>query len=196
MTKLSRRSERNQPEDVGLWDPLRSNLVRMDPFRLIRDMFQDPFGGMGAVGESAFRPELDITETGEGYQIQMDLPGVKEADIDISITGNRLTVSGKRESEQTTESERYVTTEIAYGSFSRSFMLPEGADLDHVRADLRNGVLRIAVPKQGETKGRKVAIEGGSKSPELERAAQKPETQIQEQAAGQRQEEEAAKKAA
>ena len=186
MAKLMRRNEKSQAEDLGTWDPLRASLSRMDPFRMVREMFQDPFGGMGLIGtESVFRPNLDVTETNEAFEIHVDLPGVGEEDIEVQVTGNRLTVSGKREAEETREGDRYVAIERAYGAFSRSFVLPDSADLDHIEAELRNGVLEIKVPKRGEMKGRKVSIHGGSKSQELEsRPEQQAPTAAQEKQEG------------
>jgi HSP20 family protein len=169
MTKLMRRSEKSQAEDLGTWDPLRVSLSRMDPFRMVREMFQDPFGGMGMLGaESVFRPNLDVTETNDAFAIHVDLPGVDEEDIEVQITGNRLTVSGRREAEETREGDRYVAIERAYGAFTRSFVLPDSADTEHVEAELKNGVLEIKVPKRVEMKGRKVSIHGSSKARELE----------------------------
>lgn len=186
MAKLMRRIEKNQPEDLGQWDPLRTSLSRVDPFRMVREMFQDPFGTMTSLAESAFRPSLDVTETNDAFAIKVDLPGVDEEDIEVAITGNRLTINGSREAEETREGDRYVAIERSYGSFSRSFVLPDSADLDHVEAQLRNGVLQIKVPKRSEMKGRKVTIQGAARAPELERAAEKgekKEVQIQEEAA-------------
>src|SRR4051794_18400677 len=72
MTKLMRRSEKSQAEDLGAWDPLRVSLSRMDPFRMVREMFQDPFGGIGLLGtESVFRPNLDVTETNDAFAIHV-----------------------------------------------------------------------------------------------------------------------------
>jgi len=190
MAKLMRRNERNQTEDLGTWDPARGNLFRMDPFRMVREMFQDPFGGLSSLTETAFRPNLDVAETNDAFEIRVDLPGVEEEDIEVAITGNRLAISGRREAEEMREGERYVAIERAYGAFTRSFVLPDSADLEHVEAQLRDGVLMIKVPKRTEMKGRKVSIQGTSKSPDLEqqpgKAEQQPgkkEVQIQEEAA-------------
>lgn len=197
MAKLMRRNERNQAEDLGAWEPQRGNPFRMDPLRMVREMFQDPFGGLSSLAEAAFRPNLDVTEANDAFEIRADLPGVDEDDIEVAITGNRLTISGQRDAEEMREGDRYVAVERSYGTFSRSFVLPDSADLEHVEAQLRDGVLKIKVPKRTEMKGRKVSIQGSSRSPEMEqqagKAEQKPgfseqqpgkkEVQIQEEAA-------------
>lgn len=201
MAKLMRRSERNQSEDLGTWDPVRGNLFRMDPFRMVREMFQDPFGGLSSLAEAAFRPSLDVAETNEAFEIRVDLPGVREEDIEVAITGNRLNISGRREVEEMREGERFVAVERDYGAFTRSFVLPDSADLDHVEAQLRDGVLMIKVPKRGEMKGRKVSIQGASRSQGLEPQSGRTEPQsLREEQPSERKEvqiqEEAAKKAA
>ncbi len=184
MTKLMRRSEKTQADDPASWDPMRGALSRMDPFRMVREMFQDPFGGMGLLAtETAFRPSLDVTEGNDAFVINVDLPGVSEDDLDVQVTGNRLTVSGQREAEETREGERYVAIERSHGSFSRSFVLPDSADLEHVQAQLRNGVLEIKVPKLHEMKGRKVAIQGATKPAEIGSAPEQTPTASQAPAA-------------
>jgi HSP20 family protein len=139
----------------------------MDPLHLVRDFFRwDPFrqmvpGLFGAAEERTFLPSFEVKETKDGYLFKADLPGVKEEDIDISLTGNRLTVSGKRESEEGESGETYYTYERSYGSFSRSFTLPEGIDADHVKADLKEGVLSLLLPKKPELQPKKVSLKGG-----------------------------------
>jgi HSP20 family protein len=165
----------------------------MDPFRMVREMFQDPFGGSGLLAENVFRPNLDVTETNDAFVINADLPGVGEEEVDVSVTGNRLTVSGRREAEEVQEGDRYVAIERTYGTFSRSFVLPDSADVDHIQAELTNGVLRIKVPKRGEMQGRKISIQSSAKAPELEGTSEKGESK--EKSEGQTQQE-AVRKAA
>jgi HSP20 family protein len=81
--------------------------------------------------------------------------------------GNRLTVSGKREEEERNEDERYFSYERSFGTFSRSFVLPEGADPERIKADLRAGVLTITIPKKAEMQARRVEIGGGKEEKAL-----------------------------
>lgn len=76
----------------------------------------------------------------------------------MTMTGNRLTISGKREEEKEERGDTYYACERTYGSFSRAFTLPEGADMEHVQADLKASVLTIAVPKKPEVQPKKVAV--------------------------------------
>ncbi len=132
----------------------------LDPFEMMRELMHwDPFQELGASRQGlAFSPSFDVKETHDGYLFQADLPGVKEKDLDISITGNRLTVSGKREAESKAEDERYYAYERSYGTFSRSFTLPEGIDPDHVRAELKEGVLTLSLGKKPEVKAKKIEL--------------------------------------
>ncbi len=134
-----------------------------DPFEAMRDMMRwDPFAELmpGTAG-LAFAPSFDVKETGEAYVFTADLPGVKESDLELSLTGNRLTISGKREEEKREEGERWYTYERSYGTFSRSFTLPEGVDAEHADANLKEGVLRVTIPKLPEMKPRRIELGTG-----------------------------------
>jgi HSP20 family protein len=137
------------------WDPLRvmRDLVRWDPFREIAPIA----GGQSLDFDAAF----EVKETKEGYLFKADVPGIKENDLTISLTGSRLTVSGKREAEKQQEHETYFSYERTYGSFARAFTLPEGIDAEKVNANLKDGVLTILVPKVPQAQPKKVAIKTG-----------------------------------
>jgi HSP20 family protein len=164
MANLSvRRGEAVRRELPTAWDPRRmmESMQGMDPFRIIRDfMGMDPFAGLVAPTGGMFAPDIEIKETKEGYKLTADLPGVTMDNLEISVTGNRLTVSGRREEEQREEDERYFAYERSYGSFSRAFVLPEGTDVDNVKADLDNGVLSISIPKKAEMQPRRIEVAG------------------------------------
>jgi HSP20 family protein len=133
-----------------------------DPLRRMRELFDwDPFAEMmpyhgAAVAE--FEPRFEVKETKDSYVFRADLPGVDEKDLDIGLTGNRLTISGTRRCEERKEDERFYAYECSYGSFTRSFTLPDGIDGDHVSADLKDGVLKLVVPKRPETQPRKITL--------------------------------------
>ena len=82
--------------------------------------------------------------------------------MDVSLSGNRLTVSGKREEEQRNEEENYFCCERSYGSFTRSFTLPDGIDTKKLDAELKDGVLTVTLPKAPEAKPQRVQIKAGS----------------------------------
>jgi HSP20 family protein len=134
-----------------------------DPFRSMRDLMRwDPFTALAAFPSSAvagFAPDFEVKETKESFVFTADMPGVAEKDLQVQLSDNRLTVSGKRESEKTEQNETYYATERSYGSFTRSFVLPEGVDADKAHAQLKNGVLSIGVPKRPEAQPRKIAVQ-------------------------------------
>lgn len=129
-----------------------------DPFRMMRDMLRwDPFREMMPM-PTGFVPSVDVKETPDEFIFKADVPGMKEQDLEISLTGNRLTIGGKREEEKKTEKDTYYSLERSYGSFSRMFTLPEGTDLENVRADLAQGVLTVTVPKKAQVQPKKVDV--------------------------------------
>jgi HSP20 family protein len=134
-----------------------------DPFRRMRDLMRwDPFVELSqtwpAFEEATFAPAFDVKETKEGFVFTADLPGVADKDLQVQLSENRLSVSGKRESEKTEQGETYYATERSYGSFTRSFTLPEGVDRDKLRAELKSGVLSIIVPKRPEAQPKKISV--------------------------------------
>jgi len=141
-----------KPAAVPDWDPAR--LMRQffgwDPFREMSPMFRSE--------PAAFSPAFEVKETKEGYLFKADLPGVKEGDLEITMTGNRLSVSGKRDAEKEERADTYYTYERAYGSFTRSFTLPNDVDANNIKADLRDGVMTLFVPRKPETMPKKIAI--------------------------------------
>jgi HSP20 family protein len=136
--------------------------------KLMREFLRwDPFHEMAPIWPEerlAFTPAFEVKETKDGYVFKADIPGVKEQDLEITLTGNRLTVSGKRDSETQTKEETYFTYERSYGTFVRSFTLPEGADGEHIRAEMKEGVLTIQFPKLPEMQPKKIAVKAGDKT--------------------------------
>ncbi len=176
MANITRSNEPRQGL-ANILDPARA----LDPFRLIRDLIGvDPFAGSVTSTAETFAPDVEIKETKDSYDLTVDLPGVREQDIEVSITGNRLTVSGRREQERRKEDDRFFLYERAYGTFTRSFVIPEGADLGNVKAELRDGVLHLTIPKKAEMQSRRVEI-GGKEAAGKELSAGQ-ETQKREEA--------------
>jgi HSP20 family protein len=153
MASLIRRNHGQEvAPSVAVWDPFRvmRDVLGWDPFRDVAPAFSGEY--------RAFSPRFDVKETKEGYVFRADLPGVDEKNLDISLTGNLLTISGHREEEKRDESETHYATERSYGSFSRAFTLPEGTDAERVTADLKNGVLVVTIAKKPEVQPRKINI--------------------------------------
>jgi HSP20 family protein len=143
--QVAPRAERDFPRTV--WD-----LLAWDPFRMLEPAFRR------ADEEALFVPRFDVKETKDAYVFKADLPGVREEDVEVSMSGNRLTVTGKRESESREGDETYYTSERSYGAFSRSFTLPDGVDGEKIRAEMKDGVLAVTVPKKAEMQAKKIPI--------------------------------------
>jgi HSP20 family protein len=149
MANIMRREEQRALE------PLRwmRDLFRWDPLREIEPWMERT--------ERTFTPALDVKETRDGFVLKADLPGVNDKDVEVKLTGNRLAISGKREYEHEDKSDTYYTYERDYGSFVRAFTLPDSIDSDHVTAELKDGVLTVAVPKKASAQTKTVTVKPG-----------------------------------
>jgi len=126
-----------------------------DPFELATDLgIWQPVQQLGR----AFTPTFEVRESVDAFVIKADMPGIKIEDVEISLTGNRLTVTGHREQETLEEAETYHALERSHGSFSRTFILPESSDLEHINAELTDGVLTLVIPKQDRAKKRVISL--------------------------------------
>jgi HSP20 family protein len=140
---------------------------RWEPFRVLRDLMGwDPFREMAPFalqGSASFAPSFEVKETKDGYLFRADVPGVKEQDLDITVSGNRLTISGKREAERQEQNERYYTYERSYGDFARSFTLPDGVDMGSIHAELKEGVLTLGLRRLPEAQPKRISIQSAAK---------------------------------
>ena len=134
------------PTTTPTWDPFQEmrSLLGWEPTRLMRT--------------DAFMPAFEVKETKDGYLFKADLPGVKETDFEVSLTGDRLVISGKREAEKSDQNDTFYAWERTYGSFQRAFTLPRGIDAEHVHAELKDGVLTVMVPRAAEAQVKKIAV--------------------------------------
>jgi len=163
-------ARQDQPQVVR--DPFQ--LMMRDPFQLMREMMTDPFRAFQQLspwGESGrerreglWNPGFEVRETDDALIFKGDMPGVRPEDLDISLSGNNLQISGKREREEEKDEGTLHTYERSYGQFSRSFVLPETAELEQVRCDLKDGVLTLVVPKKAGSAPQRRKIQVGSGS--------------------------------
>ena len=140
-------------------------LLGRDPFldfhREVNRLFDDSLRSMGESGGTGFMlsPKVDVSQTGDGWEITAELPGVDQEDIDLRLEGDMLTISGEKRDERKDDKNRFV--ERSYGSFTRSFQLPFTPDPDKVTADCDRGVLTVKLPKGAEQeRSKKIAIGG------------------------------------
>lgn len=130
------------------------SLIRWEPFGAMDDMlsrFPAWFGRWprppGAEAGTDWAPSVDISETGGEYLIRASLPGVKKEDAKVTVQNGMLTLSGERQQQEEQKDEKFHKIESFYGSFSRSFALPDAVKEDAIRADSKDGVLTVHVPK-------------------------------------------------
>lgn len=144
-------------------------LIRWEPFRELDDVFArySPFFGRlaaaraGAAEEgstAAWTPVANISETDTEYLIKAELPEVSKEDVKVTVDENVITISGERRKEAEHKDEKVHRVESFYGRFSRSFRLPEDADINAIQAESRNGVLKVKVPKTPAPKPRTVEV--------------------------------------
>ncbi len=152
-------------------------IVRFDPFREL-DRLQNEvnrlFEGYNNTGERpsamtqangpagrVWSPAVDVAETQNEIVLRAELPGMKQEDIDIELTGDTLTLRGERKFENEERKENFVRVERSYGRFQRSFTLGVPVQFDAVTASYRDGVLEVHLPKSEDTKPRKVQVSAG-----------------------------------
>lgn len=122
-----------------------------NPFRDIREIENRLFGSraLSEMEESVatFTPKVNTREGEFAYHVDVDLPGVKKEDIKVDVKENVLTISGERHSKEETKEKDYYRMESSFGKFSRSFTLPDNADIENIEASSDNGVLEVVIPK-------------------------------------------------
>jgi HSP20 family protein len=148
-------------------------IVRWDPFREVvalqnrlNSLFQDYSRGQGneteALSAASFAPPVDIYEDEHKLVLKLEVPGVKQEDLDIQVEGRTLTVRGERKFSSEEKEENFHRVEHRYGTFSRSFTLPNTVDADNVKATCDAGLLQIELAKKPEAKPRQIKIGVGS----------------------------------
>ena len=147
-------------------------LTRWDPFRefnTLQDrmnrLFRDSFGQEGreeALTTSTFAPPVDVYEDEHNIVLKVEVPGIEEKDIDVRIENNMLSIHGERKFEKEEKEENYRRVERSYGSFVRSFTLPNTVDAEQVSADYDKGVLKIKLSKKAEAKPKQIKVNVGS----------------------------------
>jgi HSP20 family protein len=129
----------------------------------INRMFNDFFYPAGAEGEAfparGWQPMVDIYDREDKIVIQAELPGVDKKDISVDVKGRILTLKGERSSEKETKEENYYRRERTFGKFERAFTLPSDVNPEMIKADYKDGVLKIEVPKPEEQKPKQITVQ-------------------------------------
>jgi HSP20 family protein len=158
------------------------SMIKYDPFRELRNLQDEmtrlfvgtvPRGSDEQMAHGAWIPSVDIYEDQNRLVLEADLPGLTRDDFDLLVENNVITLKGERKFEKKVEGDNYHRVERSYGSFSRSFTLPQTVTAEGATAEFENGILRVSLPKREETKARKIEISGtGSSTPKAIEAEQ------------------------
>lgn len=153
---------------IERWRPF-GTLMDREPFRdiqtelnrLFDNFLGRPAATAAGAGSRVWMPVVDMYETNDDLVLNFELPGVREKDISLSITGDVLTVKGERPFNQQLNDDNYFQTERAYGKFERSIRLPLPVRAERVRATYRDGVLEVSLPKTEEVRPKEIKIDVG-----------------------------------
>ncbi len=159
VTKLPIKRDTAEASFPRAWQPFESLHREID--RLFDDFgvsFRWPFGRSLFAGEPLFQremtwpkmPAVDVVESEKAYEITADLPGMDEKNIEVKVTDGVLTMKGERQEEKEEKKKDYYLQERSFGSFQRSFELPDSVDADKIEASFKKGVLTVKLPKKAE----------------------------------------------
>ena len=140
------------------WEPLRDLMMTQREFdRLFREAFS-PALGEGEVSTRTWAPPVDIFENGDNLVLKAELPGINPDDVEIRVEDNTLYLKGERKFEKEVKEQNYHRVERSYGTFTRTFSLPNSIDSDKVAANYKDGVLTLTMPKKEEAKPKTIKI--------------------------------------
>ncbi len=141
---------------ITRWDPFRNFSGLQEQFNR---MFESTFPGRADTSAlTAWAPAVDIYETENELVLKADLPEISEKDLDVRVENNMLTIRGERKFEQKVNEDNYLRIERTYGSFNRSFGLPNTVNSEAIKAEYKNGVLTVTLPKRAESKPKQVKV--------------------------------------
>ena len=140
------------------------NITRWEPFREFDEMLREysPFFSRGprrGVRGTDWMPLADITETDKEYLIKADLPEVRKEDVKITVDNGIITITGERRREKEHKEENEIRVESSYGTFLRRFSLPDDIDAAAIRAESKDGVLRVHIPKKAHPASKSMSID-------------------------------------
>ncbi|MDP9161812.1 MAG: Hsp20/alpha crystallin family protein [Acidobacteriota bacterium] len=147
---------------ITRWDPFREFSTLQD--RMNR-LFRDTTGSEGRdeyLTSTAFAPAVDVYEDEHNIVLKVEVPGIDEKDIDIRVENNTLTLHGERKFEKEEKEENFRRVERQYGSFTRSFTLPNTVDAEKIQANYEKGILKISLAKKAESKPKQIKVNVGS----------------------------------
>jgi HSP20 family protein len=141
-------------------------ITRIDPFRELASFlgnFTEP-NGKEKLTAGNFVPPVDVYEDEQNLVLKLEVPGVNEADINVSVENDTLTIQGERKFEKEEKEENFHRIERRYGSFVRTFKLPNTVDAEKVEASYDKGILKVTLAKRAEAKPRQIKVGNGEKT--------------------------------
>jgi HSP20 family protein len=155
LTKWWNKEETDPWKMLSRWDPLREMQSAM---HRLEQAVGRPTGTREPLATAEWSPLVDITEDEKEYAVKAELPDVKKDDIKVTVQDNTLYITGERKTEKEEKGKRYHRIERSYGSFERSFTLPEDADPKKITSDFRDGVLTVHLGKSPETQPKSIEV--------------------------------------
>ena len=141
------------------WEPFRDLVTTQKEFdRLFREAFS-PMSGETELSTRSWAPPVDIYETEDAIVLKAELPGVDPKDVEVRVEDNNLYLKGERKFEKEVKEQNYHRVERSYGSFARSFSLPNSISADKVKAEFKDGLLTLTMPKREEAKPKTIKID-------------------------------------
>jgi HSP20 family protein len=144
-----------------------NTITRIDPFRELASLFENwttPMTGKDQLAAGTFAPPVDVYEDEQTLVLKLEIPGVNDEDLNVSLENNTLTVQGERKFEKEEKEENFHRIERRYGSFTRTFRLPNTIDTEKVDASYDKGILKITLAKRAEAKPKQIKIGNGQKT--------------------------------
>jgi HSP20 family protein len=141
------------------WDPFRDVATLQNRLNSLFQDFNRSTGENESVSTASFVPPVDIYEDAHKIVLKLEVPGLKQEDLDIQLENNTLTVRGERKFEKEEKEENFHRVERRYGSFYRSFTIPNTVNTENVKADYDAGVLRIQLEKRPEAKPKQIKVQ-------------------------------------
>ena len=143
---------------LSQWTPFRDRTWPMALPRIWEEMFTTLPQGFDGEKLARWTPAVDVVESADSYTVKAEIPGIDPADIDVTLTGDTMTLRGEKRTEEKREEDNWHVTERSYGSFERTFTFPTPVDAENVKADSENGVLTVTVRKTKADLPRKIKI--------------------------------------
>ncbi|MBI4228522.1 MAG: Hsp20/alpha crystallin family protein [Deltaproteobacteria bacterium] len=145
---------------LRVWDPWRDfGSLQGRINKMFDDTMRSVTPGDEELATGAWSPAVDIHETDDTYVVSADLPGLNKEDIHIDVEDNTITIKGEKKFEEKVPRDKYIRVERTYGTFVRSFSLPQNVDSKKIKATFKDGILDLTLPKKEEAKPKKIAID-------------------------------------